>query len=67
MHTRLDAETLRDFAQSSQLEWLLTNGRGGFAMGTASGANTRRYHGHLVAAIDPPAGRMVLLNGSRRR
>lgn len=63
MHTRLDAETLRDFAQSSQLEWLLTNGRGGFAMGTASGANTRRYHGHLVAAIDPPAGRMVLLNG----
>ena len=31
-------------------------------MGTVSGLNTRRYHGHLVAAIDPPADRMVLLD-----
>ena len=43
-------------------EWLLTNGAGGFAMGTAMGVNTRRYHGLLVAASQPPVGRVVVLN-----
>lgn len=43
-------------------EWLLTNGSGGFAMGTALGVNTRRYHGLLVAASQPPVGRVVVLN-----
>ncbi|MEM9020960.1 MAG: amylo-alpha-1,6-glucosidase [Planctomycetota bacterium] len=43
-------------------EWLLTNGRGGFAMGTALGANTRRYHGLLIAAVSPPVGRVVVLH-----
>jgi len=31
-------------------EWLLTDGLGGYAMGTASGLRTRRYHGLLVVA-----------------
>lgn len=57
----LDALACRNYEVSSQKEWLLPNGIGGYAMGTASGANTRRYHGHLVAATDPPAHRMVLL------
>jgi predicted glycogen debranching enzyme len=35
-------------------EWLLTNGRGGYAGGTISGANTRRYHGLLIDS--PPEG-----------
>ena len=42
-------------------EWLLTDGRGGYAMGTASGCRTRRYHGLRVAALDPPLARAVLL------
>jgi predicted glycogen debranching enzyme len=42
-------------------EWLLPNGLGGFAMGTVSGIATRRYHGLLVAAVEPPTHRMVLL------
>ncbi len=54
-------EICRDFARSAQLEWLLTNGIGGYAMGTVSGANTRRYHGHLIAATNPPTGRVQLL------
>lgn len=45
-----------------QREWLLTNGAGSFAMGTAVGVNTRRYHGLLVAASQPPVGRVVVLN-----
>lgn len=32
-------------------------------MGTASGVNTRRYHGLLVAATDPPVTRVRLLAG----
>lgn len=43
-------------------EWLETDGRGGYAMGTACGVRTRRYHALLVAATRPPAGRMVLVN-----
>lgn len=44
-----------------QREWLVTNGIGGFASGTVSGDLTRRYHGVLVAALDPPVGRMQLV------
>ena len=41
-------------------EWLVTNGLGGFASGTISGAITRRYHGLLIAALPAPYGRMVM-------
>ena len=44
------------------LEWLETNGLGGFASSTVSGMNTRRYHGLLTAALHPPVGRYVLLS-----
>lgn len=43
-------------------EWLETNGIGGFACGTLAGANTRRYHGLLTAALNPPVGRILLLS-----
>lgn len=43
-------------------EWLVTNGIGGYATGTLSGALTRVYHGLLVAALAPPLGRTVLLS-----
>jgi len=53
--------TCRDYARSSHLEWLETNGTGAFAMGTVSGANTRRYHALLVATLRPPVDRVVTL------
>jgi predicted glycogen debranching enzyme len=43
-------------------EWLVTNGLGGYASGTISGAATRRYHGLLVAALPAPLGRWMMLN-----
>jgi len=43
-------------------EWLLTNGKGGYASGTLSGVPTRRYHGLLIAALPAPFGRQVLFN-----
>lgn len=39
-------------------EWLVTNGLGGFAMGTAAACNARRYHGLLVAPLHPPVERI---------
>ncbi|MGE0367595.1 MAG: amylo-alpha-1,6-glucosidase [Candidatus Dadabacteria bacterium] len=42
-------------------EWLVTNGRGSYASGTVAGMLTRRYHGLLVAAINPPVGRYLLV------
>jgi predicted glycogen debranching enzyme len=60
-----------DLGQGGEREWLLADGRGGYAMGTVSGLRTRRYHGLLavttampvrmlaVAAVDP----VVLLPG----
>jgi predicted glycogen debranching enzyme len=42
-------------------EWLVTNGIGGYASGTIAGGMTRRYHGLLVAALQPPVGRMHLV------
>jgi predicted glycogen debranching enzyme len=52
----------RSFDELLQLEWLETNGIGGWAGSTVSGANSRRYHGLLVPALNPPLGRIVLLS-----
>ncbi len=43
-------------------EWLLTNGLGGFASSTMIGANTRKYHGLLIAPLTPPARRYLILS-----
>jgi len=59
---RFEADICRDFDKSSKLEWLETNGIGGFSSGTISGANTRRYHGLLTAATRPPLGRVTMLS-----
>ena len=46
---------------ASRREWLVTDGLGGYAMGTVSGLRTRRYHGLLVVATEPPIGRRLAL------
>lgn len=43
-------------------EWLITNGLGGYASSTIIGANTRKYHGLLVAPLIPPAKRTLILS-----
>ena len=58
-------ENPRDHAADDpmpRLEWLVTNGLGGYASGTVAGVVTRRYHGVLVASLPAPLGRMVVLN-----
>ena len=58
-----DKDTCSDFETALSKEWLETNGLGGFSSSTLIGCNTRRYHGLLVTATQPPVGRMMLVNG----
>src|SRR4028118_29619 len=57
-----DSKICTDFESATGREWLETNGIGGFASSTVSGANTRRYHGLLTAATKPPLGRVTMLS-----
>lgn len=50
-----------DLKTRSRDEWVLANGLGGFAMGTAGGIPERRYHAMLIAATTPPVGRLAAL------
>ncbi len=62
MQLAFDQKVTQNFHAATRYEWLETNGLGGWASSTIIGANTRRYHGLLVAATHPPVGRMVLLS-----
>ncbi|MGG9960635.1 amylo-alpha-1,6-glucosidase [Ferruginibacter sp. SUN106] len=57
-----DKIILQDFSEAIKHEWLETNGLGGWSSSSIIHANTRRYHGLLVAATNPPAERTVLLS-----
>ena len=59
---KFDSDICTNFVAASSREWLETNGIGGFASGTISGANMRRYHGILTAATKPPLGRVTMVS-----
>lgn len=65
--TTFGPSVLADFPRASALEWLETDGTGGYASSSLSGAHTRRYHGLLIAATEPPVGRKVLLSRLDRK
>jgi predicted glycogen debranching enzyme len=50
--------------ERGEREWLHTNGAGAYAMSTVPLMHTRRHHGALVAALDPPLGRHVIFSHS---
>ena len=54
-------DVCRNLAAAESREWLVTNGIGGFASGTIATGMTRRYHGLLIAALQPPVGRTYLV------
>ncbi|MEO5885687.1 MAG: amylo-alpha-1,6-glucosidase [Candidatus Limnocylindrales bacterium] len=58
---------MTDLERSIADEWLVTNGLGGYAMGTAAGIPTRSYHGLLIVARRPPVERTVLVAGLLER
>ena len=54
-------QTCADPHAGTQREWLVTDGLGGYAMGTVSGLRTRRYHGLLMVSGEVPAARHLAL------
>jgi 4-alpha-glucanotransferase len=58
---RFGREICGDLVQAERREWWLSNGLGGHAAGTIAGTLTRRYHGLLVAPVNPPLGRHLVL------
>ena len=56
------SEICGDPRLAAEREWLVTNGLGGYAMGTVSGAPSRSYHGLLIAALSPPVERTLLVS-----
>ncbi|MEJ2487451.1 MAG: glycogen debranching enzyme N-terminal domain-containing protein, partial [Anaerolineales bacterium] len=57
---KFNREITNKFEEATTREWFVTNGLGGYAAGTISGVLTRRYHGLLVAALDPPLSRTLM-------
>ena len=55
-------ESLSRFGEVMEQEWIITNGLGSYASSTVLGINTRKYHGLLVAALNPPGDRTVCLS-----
>src|SRR3954467_4212861 len=60
--SQFNESVCRNLDVACRREWLEANGIGGYSSSTITGLNTRRYHGLLVAATEPPVGRMVLLS-----
>lgn len=58
----IQPEVLQSWDDCVRREWLVTNGLGGYASSTLSGAHSRRYHGLLIPAFSPPLGRAVVLS-----
>ncbi len=52
----------QDVEALTRTEWLVTNGLGGYASGTIGGSLTRVFHGYLIAALQAPLGRTMMLN-----
>ena len=62
MAIAFDQSVTQNLGEVIGREWLETNGLGGWASSTIANIHTRRYHGLLVAATQPPVGRVVLLS-----
>ncbi len=63
-HVAFGREICGNLEASLTREWLVTNGLGGYASATVSGVLSRSYHGLLVAALEPPVERTVLVAGA---
>jgi predicted glycogen debranching enzyme len=59
---RFGRDICTDLATAEHREWLVTDGAGAYASGTVAGLATRAYHGHLIAALQPPVGRTLKLS-----
>jgi hypothetical protein len=64
-HLTFGPQICGDLRAGATREWLVTDGLGGYAMGTVSGLRTRRYHGLLMVSGDTPAVRPAELSSRK--
>lgn len=57
----LKDKALKEKLNQGETEYLLTNGLGGYASNTINEMPMRKYHGILVAALNPPVNRFMSL------
>ena len=51
-----------EFEKALKQDWIVTNGIGGYSSSSILGINTRKYHGLLVAPLNPPENRCLILS-----
>ena len=56
---RFDIKQPNDFEKNIRKEWVLTNGLGGYAGGSVTGAINRTHQGYLIASLHAPVMRYV--------
>ncbi|MGH8719887.1 MAG: amylo-alpha-1,6-glucosidase [Burkholderiales bacterium] len=57
---RFGREICGNLEQAERREWWISNGLGAYAAGTVAGTLTRRYHGLMIAPVNPPLGRFLV-------
>ncbi|MBE5961538.1 MAG: glycogen debranching protein [Lachnospiraceae bacterium] len=62
---RFGRNAFRTYEEGIEREWLLTNGIGGFANCSIIGANHRIFAGYLIASLNPPVDRYMILKNIR--
>ncbi|EOR27162.1 glycogen debranching enzyme, putative [Clostridium sartagoforme AAU1] len=45
----------------NELSWMIGNGIGGYANSTVAGGSAIMHHGYLIAALNPPVNRFLIL------
>jgi predicted glycogen debranching enzyme len=61
LRTAMSRSAFAPTPNALEREWLVTNGLGGFACGSVAQANTRYYHGVLIASLRPPVQRVLMV------
>lgn len=62
MEFHFHREQLSDFEANIRKEWAMTNGIGGYAGGSITGACCRTHQGYLIASLHPPVERRLILS-----
>lgn len=63
----LNKDALTPMSVGVQKEWVMTNGIGGYAGSSVTGAHARKHHGYLIASLHPPVERFVILSKINER
>ena len=58
---RYDRRYWENHIQAHALEWVMTSGNGAYSGGTIAGGRNRTHQGYLVASLEPPTKRYVVL------